>query len=393
MAERMNRKWSLLSFVSNPSHNLRYSGMRGSAMLKCLDRLRKLYLLYSNSHPNLYAMMLVRGIPDFIGSGLLRNFTEDMRMNFDYVKKLIIESIYIRDLYGIGDALLYRNVSDLLKYEYQDIVSDLLKYEYQPDDEFKEAFSNMRGETTPPVDFEGVIAGETILYEEWIMLPGGLIPCGKIKPLKRKTKASCSIYLYRFQVTKIGISVNAWRKHEAKEIRNLVRKLIENWTNMIDSWVEATEAVEGAEIRTDSVKTSVMEQEEEGLPSPPLDEGAFLADPTSIELSENRENGGNKPNVEKTEVRKIKNESLKYSHPPLMPEQKNNLEPMLKKQTLRSQTSFQQKPDDKVVIPKKPMPPRQEKLNFNNEPCDGIRLLEAAKRKLHERYQEVENDQ
>ncbi|KAL3627959.1 hypothetical protein CASFOL_028061 [Castilleja foliolosa] len=378
MAERMNRKWSLLSFVSNPSHNLRYSaGMRGSAMLKCLDRLRKLYLLYSNSHPNLYAMMLVRGIPDFIGSGLLRNFTEDMRMNFDYVKKLIIESIYIRDLYGIGDALLYRNVSDLLKYEYQDIVSDLLKYEYQPDDEFKEAFSNMmnsRGETTPPVDFEGVIAGETILYEEWIMLPGGLIPCGKIKPLKRKTKASCSIYLYRFQVTKIGISVNAWRKHEAKEIRNLVRKLIENWTNMIDSWVEATEAVEGAEIRTDSVKTSVMEQEEEGLPSPPLDEGAFLADPTSIELSEPNEFlGGERVG-------------------PVVPKPSNSESgPGRAKSTVKPKV--QQKPDDKVVIPKKPMPPRQEKLNFNNEPCDGIRLLEAAKRKLHERYQEVENDQ
>lgn len=36
---------------------------------------------------------------------------------------------------------------------------------------------------------------------------------------------------------------------------------------------------------TESVKTSAVE-EEEGLPSPPLDEGIFFATPTSMELSQ-----------------------------------------------------------------------------------------------------------
>ncbi|KAK4404731.1 putative mediator of RNA polymerase II transcription subunitb [Sesamum angolense] len=86
------------------------------------------------------------------------------------------------------------------------------------------------------------------------------------------------------KATEIGKSVNSLRKHSSKEIRNLVRTLIEDWKVMVDSWVNATAAIAGAEIATESVKTSVVE-EEEGLPSP-LDEGAFFATPTSMELSQ-----------------------------------------------------------------------------------------------------------
>ncbi|KAL2226066.1 UNVERIFIED_CONTAM: putative mediator of RNA polymerase II transcription subunit 26b, partial [Sesamum indicum] len=85
------------------------------------------------------------------------------------------------------------------------------------------------------------------------------------------------------KATEIGKSVNSLRKHSSKEIRNLVRTLIEDWKVMVDSWVNATAAI--AEIATESVKTSVVE-EEEGLPSPPLDEGAFFATPASMELSQ-----------------------------------------------------------------------------------------------------------
>jgi hypothetical protein len=45
--------------------------------------------------------------------------------------------------------------------------------------------------------------------------------------------------------------------------------------------------VVGAEGTPDSANPSVVDEDEEGLPSPPLDEGAFFAtQPTSMELSE-----------------------------------------------------------------------------------------------------------
>ncbi|KAK6149021.1 hypothetical protein DH2020_016546 [Rehmannia glutinosa] len=242
------------------------------------------------------------------------------------------------------------------------------------------------------------------------------------------------------KATEIGKSVNALRKHGSKEIRNLVRTLIEDWKIMVDTWVDATTAIAGAEIGTESVKTSVVE-EEEGLPSPPLDEGAFFATPTSMELSQffdgmdddgnprnnweinkNRESG-RKPTLEKTDTRKWKIESPEDTRPKAEP--KRNPEAVLKKQAppkpnrpligergpggpkpsnyesgpgrpkpavkpkVNNEVKVQQK-SDKGTIQKKPMPPQQEKLNCNNEASVRMKL-EAAKRKLQERYQEAEN--
>ncbi|KAA8531389.1 hypothetical protein F0562_006115 [Nyssa sinensis] len=58
------------------------------------------------------------------------------------------------------------------------------------------------------------------------------------------------------------------------------------WKDMVDEWVNATVAIVGVEGTPESVNPSVVD-EEEGLPSPLLDEGAFFAtQPTSIELSQ-----------------------------------------------------------------------------------------------------------
>ncbi|KAI3444300.1 hypothetical protein Pfo_000965 [Paulownia fortunei] len=248
------------------------------------------------------------------------------------------------------------------------------------------------------------------------------------------------------KATDIGKSVNALRKHGSKEIRSLVRTLIEDWKVMVDSWVNATSAIAGAEIARESVKTSDFE-EEEGLPSPPMDEGAFFATPTSMELSQffdgmdddgnprnsgefnkNRESG-RKPTLQKTDTRNWKVESPDGSRAPPKDgkaEQKRNPEAMLKKQAppskpnrppsgesgpgrpkppssesgpgrpkpavkpkVNNEIKVQQK-SDKGTIQKKPMPPQQEKLNSNNEASVRVKL-EAAKRKLQERYQEAEN--
>ncbi|CAA0837405.1 Probable mediator of RNA polymerase II transcription subunit 26b [Striga hermonthica] len=183
------------------------------------------------------------------------------------------------------------------------------------------------------------------------------------------------------KATEIGKSVNIMRKHGSAEIRNLARSLIEEWKIMVDSWVDATKAIADAEIRPESVKTSVVEdEEEEGLPSPPLDEGAFFTTPTSMELSQqklftpfsdprncgelnkNRENGRNKPNVDKTYVRMPKIEQCR------------NRETVLKK------------PSQAQALPKPSRP-----LGSQRGPVSVHMKLEVAKRKLQERYQEAEN--
>ncbi|KAL7097695.1 hypothetical protein ACP275_10G159700 [Erythranthe tilingii] len=224
------------------------------------------------------------------------------------------------------------------------------------------------------------------------------------------------------KATEIGKSVNGLRRHGLKEIRDLARRLIEDWKVMVDSWVNATAAI--AAIATESVKTSMVEEEEEGLPSPPLDEGAFFATPTSMELSQffdgmdddgnpqnngqlNKNRGsGRNPNLVKPDTRRS---SLDERNERKVVEERKVPEAMLKRQqcpppsrTNRPPPSSESGPgrpkpaaikpqaNNTGAVQRKPMPTQQEKLNSNNEPSVRMKL-EAAKRKLQERYQEAEN--
>lgn len=227
----------------------------------------------------------------------------------------------------------------------------------------------------------------------------------------------------------------------------LVGLKFREWKVRVDLWVNATAAFADAEITTESVKTSAVE-EEEGLPSPPLDEGAFFATPTSMELSQffdgmdddgnppndgefnkNRENG-RKPTLVKTDTPNSKFESPHDYHSPpkdRKAERKRNPETTLKRQgpppklnrptgsesgqakqkppssarspgrpqpavkpKVNTETNKVQQKSDKGTIQKRPIPSQQEKLDCNNEGYVGLKL-EAAKRKLQERYQEAEN--
>ncbi|KAL8041258.1 hypothetical protein ABFX02_10G153900 [Erythranthe guttata] len=225
------------------------------------------------------------------------------------------------------------------------------------------------------------------------------------------------------KATEIGKSVNGLRRHGLKDIRDLARRLIEDWKVMVDSWVNATAAIAGT-IATESVKTSTVEEEEEGLPSPPLDEGAFFATPSSMELSQffdgmdedgnpqnngelNKNRGsGRNPNLVKTDARRS---SLDERKERKIVEERKAPEAMLKRQqcpppsrTNRPPPSSESGPgrpkpaaikpqaNNNGAIQRKPMPTQQEKLNSNNEPSVRMKL-EAAKRKLQERYQEAEN--
>ncbi|KAL6997706.1 hypothetical protein U1Q18_007832 [Sarracenia purpurea var. burkii] len=232
--------------------------------------------------------------------------------------------------------------------------------------------------------------------------------------------------------TEIGKSVNALRKHKSQEIRHLARTLIEVWKDMVDEWVNTTANIGGAEGTPESVNPSVVD-EEEGLPSPPLDEGAFFAAPTmelsqffdgmdddgnprnSGEFNKNRENG-RKPSRENQHIPKPKQEIPRET---LVPTNNRNGEqlkkqvPLMKKQAddvvkankpsntesgpgrptkvnvekkVSNEAKLQRKPEV-GTIQKKPLAVQQDKLKC----LDDSARLEAAKRKLHERYQQAEN--
>lgn len=90
------------------------------------------------------------------------------------------------------------------------------------------------------------------------------------------------------RVTEIGTAVKPLRKHGSKQIRQLVRSLIDGWKAVVNDWVNNGGAI--VDHTPQSMDGSCLEQEEGGLPSPPMDEAAFFATPcTSIQLSETLE--------------------------------------------------------------------------------------------------------
>lgn len=92
--------------------------------------------------------------------------------------------------------------------------------------------------------------------------------------------------------TAIGKAVANFRKHSSKQIRNLVRSLIEDWKHTVDVWIaHRRDAV--VDQTPQSMGPSSLEQEDRGAASTHMDEGDLFATPsTTIRLSE--ENPGSK---------------------------------------------------------------------------------------------------
>ncbi|KAG1365229.1 putative ATPase family AAA domain-containing protein 1 [Cocos nucifera] len=85
------------------------------------------------------------------------------------------------------------------------------------------------------------------------------------------------------KATEIGRAVNGLRKHNSKQICHLVHTLINGWKVLVDEWISATAAI--VDNSPASISPSIVD--EEGLPLPPLDEGALLAmQTTCIQLFE-----------------------------------------------------------------------------------------------------------
>ncbi|MED6162090.1 hypothetical protein PIB30_067051 [Stylosanthes scabra] len=217
--------------------------------------------------------------------------------------------------------------------------------------------------------------------------------------------------------TEIGKAVIPLRKNASKDIRQLARKLIDDWKEMVDEWVNATAttAIAGSEGTPDSVNPSVVD-EEEGLPSPPLDDAAFLLSATgSIELSQffdgmdddgnprqsgqfkNRENG-RKPSMDNQNIEKRKSQAsnemttgvAKRNEPTVRPSRPATADSgsgRPPKSCMQQRSNAEPKPEQKVgngTVTRKP-PVEQQNCS------DDSARLEDAKRKLQERYQQAEN--
>ncbi|CAM0907020.1 unnamed protein product [Alopecurus aequalis] len=97
--------------------------------------------------------------------------------------------------------------------------------------------------------------------------------------------------VHTLKVTEIGKAVTSLRKHNSKQIRHLVRLLVGGWKSIVDEWMSSGGGGDAIVDHTpQSMHPSSLEQEDRGLASPSMDEGALFATPsTSMRLSEDNQ--------------------------------------------------------------------------------------------------------
>ncbi|CAI8613812.1 unnamed protein product [Vicia faba] len=232
--------------------------------------------------------------------------------------------------------------------------------------------------------------------------------------------------------TEIGKAVNPLRKYGSKDVRQLARVLIDGWKEMVDNWVKGNTAKPAAEGGTpDSINPSVVEnaedEEEGGLPSPPLDDGAFfVSQPGSMELSQFFDGMDDDGNVRKSAPpNKNRDSGRKPASDTLVKDKRNfpvfnataitandNKSQQMKKteavvrlnkpaaadagrgrplnSNIQRKPNVEPRPQQKAqnsTVPKRPLNAQQDKPKCLSD----ADKLEATKRKLHERYQQAEN--
>ncbi|XP_077240293.1 putative mediator of RNA polymerase II transcription subunit 26b [Tasmannia lanceolata] len=274
------------------------------------------------------------------------------------------------------------------------------------------------------IEDKGQIVGEVLRIKEVLSNSQDESDGVLFESLRRLQLMELSVEILK--ETEIGKAVNIFRKRGTEKIRQLARVLINGWKKMVDEWVNATEAITGGS--SNSVNPSVVD--EDGLPSAPLDDGAFLT--TSIELSQvcinpkffdGIDDDGNLQNSEEFEkndenTRKTtskthtSNRKFQNLHEASIPKgDKNQLrkQEILNKKTKPSNTDFEPgrlsnlstentaKGDtmlpqqlDVVLVQKKPLSSFQDKSKNSDESSILVKL-EAAKRKLQEGYQKAEH--
>ncbi|KAG0572161.1 hypothetical protein KC19_VG073300 [Ceratodon purpureus] len=216
------------------------------------------------------------------------------------------------------------------------------------------------------------------------------------------------------KATEIGKEVNALRKHQYKRVRSLAKGLVRGWKDLVDEWVKSAGDVAAAAM-------AVSDNGEEGLPSPPLDPGALLASTrtNSIEMSHffddflddlSAGSGPSPPSSngacdDMVPLSKRQHQSRGSTASP------ESQAPKSKGNSISSRGNFGPgRPMDRSGPPKangnsivrkfetKPPDPKDNKPTSGQkkpqEPEENMSVaarLEAAKRRLHERYEKVES--
>uniref|UniRef100_A0A0D9WGI3 TFIIS N-terminal domain-containing protein n=1 Tax=Leersia perrieri TaxID=77586 RepID=A0A0D9WGI3_9ORYZ len=200
---------------------------------------------------------------------------------------------------------------------------------------------------TNEIDEESQVVGEVLRIKDLFLHKEDHSDATLFESLRRLQLMQLSVSTLK--ATEIGRAVNGLRKHNSQQIRHLVRTLIEGWKVLVDEWVSTTN-VALTDNSPGSSKTSVVDDvDDEGLPSPPLDEGAFFAtQTTAIQLSEffdeMDEDGNLRHNNDGNLGNKRENNGRRpASHPGLAKqEHSRNMEAVVKIQSRRPESARQE---------------------------------------------------
>ncbi|KAL5708493.1 hypothetical protein ACHQM5_019284 [Ranunculus cassubicifolius] len=251
---------------------------------------------------------------------------------------------------------------------------------------------------TEELEEESQIVGEVLRIKEVLLdsehQSEGMI----IKSLQMLQLMSLTVET--LQVTKIGMAVNHLRKHKSKCISNFARTLVKEWKDLVDQWCSVVPDIKGVGGSPESVNPSIVEQ---GLPSPPLDEGAFLAtQTTSIELSRFFDGMDDDGNLRDCPELNTNCENERIPMRKIQPSKANVATNENERQDIRKKdpVNKQIKPSSTGVGPGRPPKPisrlKVSDIGEKNKPKSLIgesdqMKLEAAKRRLQNGYQQAEN--
>ncbi|XP_059428506.1 probable mediator of RNA polymerase II transcription subunit 26b [Corylus avellana] len=242
---------------------------------------------------------------------------------------------------------------------------------------------------TDEIDEENQIFGEVIRIKEILDHFQDESETGLFESLRRLQLMVPSVEI--LQATKIGKAVNALRGHRSNQISQFAGTLVDGWKIMVTEWIDAAAAIVDSSSHLNP--STVVE---EGLPSPPLDEGAPLfATQTPIELSQFFDGIDEDENPENNmEYHEEHHESRRH---PLPENQQNSKQKsQLPKHFLQESVDKSTKPSNyespckKNIIRKSQSSSQQDTCKLFDDAAVEAKL-EATTRKLQQGYQQAEN--